>query len=224
MKKTNLKDLLIKKITEHLKMQRKMGKSLDDIKTTINQLVDTIFIISSLEKGDVRVLQNRADANGVEHNISEYEVCPQFERLCTSRGVYFDDSDFAFNLKANSYSAKVGELKSKSKDKVTGSPEIDCRTVPLTPAEFKSEQIRVINIMKGNIDHWTSIDEVTKPILLSSVKLISDGDATTDPNGDWSVLPEEITIAKDIYKAYKFVLPIEEYADLFAMNFVSNLG
>lgn len=223
MKEVKIKDLLIKKITEHLTVQKKVGK-IEDVKGVVTELVETIFTISSLEKGDIRIFQSGAEIKGVERNISEYEVCPQFERLCKSRGVYFDDSDFATNLKADSYSARVGELMSQTEDKITDHPELDCRTVPLTPAEFKSYQIMVVNTMKGKIDHWTSIDEVTKPILLSSVKVISNEIATTDPNGDWSVLPEEITIANNIYKAYKFVLPIEEYVDLFAMHFVTNLG
>jgi hypothetical protein len=215
-----------RKIFYHLSEQKKIGK-VDGLDKVINDLVRTITVISSLGKDEQRIL----DQQGLSHNISEYEVCPQFERLCSSRGVYFDDSDFARNLKATSrdvwtkdrlaHEVSVGE--EVTADDVNEA-DIMTLTVPCTPAEFRTAQVRVVNVMKGKIDHWTSINEVTKPITLSSVKVFMDGVAVSDPNGDWTEMPIHVAIGSDIYATYKFIIPIEEYADMFALHFVSDLG
>lgn len=236
MKKQEIKDLFFKvykleesvsrRIFYHLSEQKKIGK-IDDLDKVIDDIIQTITVISSLGKDEQRVL----DQQGLSHNISEYEVCPQFERLCSSRGVYFDDSDFAKNLKATSRGmwAKDDYENELSKGEIATEEESDLAnlmtlTVACTPAEFRTAQVRVVNVMKGNIDHWTSINEVTKPITLSSVKVFTDGSAVSDPNGDWSEMPVLITIGGDIYTTYKYILPVEEFADMFALHFVSDLG
>jgi len=234
MRNIDVDKLLKVKIFDHLLKQRKIT-NVNGIDEDINNVIDVTSIISSLNKGEVRVF----DQHGIAHNIEEYEVCPQFERLCTGRGVYFDDSDFVHNLKADSVDRRYGELRKKSKvqSKSTDSSEdaietsayldalyLKVRTVPLTPAEFRSAQIRIVNAMKGNIDHWTAISELTKPILLSSVKVLTDGESVSQPTGDWAELPYNVTIVKEIYTTYKFSYPLSQYIDTFAMYFVANLG
>lgn len=215
-----------RRIFYHLSEQKKIGK-VDGLDKVIDDIIQTITVISSLGKDEQRVL----DQQGLSHNISEYEVCPQFERLCSSRGVYFDDSDFAKNLKATSRGMWIQdqfEIELSESGVVTDEDanlaNLLTLTVACTPAEFRTAQVRVVNVMKAKIDHWTSITEVTKPITLSSVKVFTDGTAVSDPGGDWTEMPILITIGGDIYTTYKYILPVEEFADMFALHFVSDLG
>jgi hypothetical protein len=232
-------------IRKHLEYQAQLSK-ITDVFADVDDVVTTLSVISALPIDSLKVVA----PNGEFYTIDEYEVADKFERMCKARGVTIDDSDYSLDLRADSINAfPVVYSEEEAKKVKKGEPVISNVTgmivpqwllsypvqmrnkyVPLTPAEFKSAQIRIVNTVKGKINRWTSVKELTNPVLLTSVKVIGYEDSSTGfhmvsaPDEDWSTLPTVLTIGGQLYKSYKFNLPLEDYVDKFAYHLVSDMS
>lgn len=200
----------------------------------VEEVCKVINIISSQDKGTRRVT-----CDGVQYMLSEYEVASQFKSLCQPRGVTFSDNDLCVDLRADTLNKEFGAILAHIDQLawnngadvnaddlgMLGQVQLsDIITVPLTPAQFKSYQIKVINAFKSKVDSWISIEELTKPILLSSVKVMQCSDHIAFPNNEWSELPIKISIARDLFEPYEFAFPVNEYLDKFAEKLVENFA
>lgn len=223
----NLVPALVTHLTK-LATVAKAGEAAEDVA----DVAETITVISCLDKGDATI----CDAQGIWHSISDYEVAPQFERLVSPRGVTIDDSDFAKDLRVNTLDSIYSRMGDKEfntgyEDEVeylSKFPKsLQMKVVPLSPAEFKSAQIRIVNKVKGHVDRWTSIEELSNPILLSAVSVIATKDADKEltymPEGDLVSLPISLTIADELYKHWKYNYPVDEYIDNFAFHLIFDM-
>jgi hypothetical protein len=224
-------DTLSEKICFSIDKQKKIS-SIAGFDEDVHDVLLTAGNICSLGKYDEQVV----DEHGISHSIDEYEIGGQFENIVTSRGITIDDSEEALDLREFEYNKNyaqfepsiiMSELDDDDKQLFTSFTKYQqVRTVPLTPGEFKAAQVRIVNMLKGKIERWTSIKELSNPTTFNTIKVFLDTSSrmVSLPTGEISTLPIPVTIFSMVYPVYKCAMPLEEYLDKFAFNFVNGLA